>query len=132
MPSIGEGLLHVTAQTVNTYVVGHLGAAEVVTAGLSKRMMMLAPNAPSVTANAGSEASRPRCQHGMLGHSCRGRVGHSAAQPFGITRRAHGDNPLDGIPLLVLRLLLRQPVRPNRCRLEWNRYCFCRVYMLYA
>ncbi len=109
MPSIGEGLLHMPAQTVNTYVVGHLGAAEVVTAGLSKNVMMLATNAPSVTANAGSEASRPRCQHGMLGHSCRGRVGHSAAEPFGITRRAHGESPLGGITLLVLGLLLLRP-----------------------
>ena len=42
MPSIGEQLLNMTVQMVNTYLVGHLGAVELVAVGLSNNMMMLA------------------------------------------------------------------------------------------
>ena len=42
MPSIGEQLLNMTVQLVNTYLVGHLGAEELAAVGLSNNMMMLA------------------------------------------------------------------------------------------
>lgn len=42
MPSIGEQLLNMTVQLVNTYLVGHLGAAELTAVGLSNNMVMLA------------------------------------------------------------------------------------------
>ncbi len=42
MPSIGEQLLNMTVQLVNTYLVGHIGAEELAAVGLSNNMMMLA------------------------------------------------------------------------------------------
>ncbi|NLD74924.1 MAG: MATE family efflux transporter [Chloroflexi bacterium] len=42
LPSIGEQLLNMTVQMVDTYLMGHIGAAQLTAVGLSNNMVMLA------------------------------------------------------------------------------------------